>query len=76
MKNVVIYSADWCNFCSKAKTLMKDKGWSVNEKDIDEEDIAHELKERFPEAKTIPQIIVDGHHVGGYTDLLVYLDIQ
>lgn len=35
---------------------------------VDEEKNLTELKEQFPEVKTIPQIFIDGRHIGGYQD--------
>jgi glutaredoxin len=38
------------------------------------EDITiEEFKEMFPEARTVPQIVVDGKHIGGYTELEHYI---
>jgi glutaredoxin len=33
-----------------------------------------EFKERFPEAKTVPQILWDNRHVGGYTELVTEIE--
>jgi len=35
---------------------------------VDEEVNLKELKEQFPEVKTIPQVFIDGRHIGGYQE--------
>jgi ribonucleoside-diphosphate reductase alpha chain len=57
-----------CPYCSMAKSLLKSQGWTINE--LDRADV--------PDSewhwKTVPQIWLDGHHIGGYTDLAGRLD--
>lgn len=52
-----------CPYCSMAKSLLKSQGWIVNETDRSE----------FPNAewvwKTVPQIWLNGQHIGGYNRL-------
>jgi ribonucleoside-diphosphate reductase alpha chain len=52
-----------CPYCSMAKSLLRSQGWTINEIDRSE----------FPNSewqwKTVPQIWLNGQHVGGYTDL-------
>lgn len=35
---------------------------------VDEEKNLVELKEQFPEVKTIPQVFIDNRHIGGYQE--------
>lgn len=52
-----------CPYCSMAKSLLRSQGWTINE--VDRADV--------PDSewvwKTVPQIWLNGQHVGGYTDL-------
>ena len=73
MKDVVIYTLDYCPFCKKAlKTLDEHK---IDYKNIDatkdEEKISEELKGKhnIRGEVTYPQIIVDGKRFGGNDDL-------
>lgn len=71
---IEIYSADWCDYCTKAKALLEDNGMSFEEYDMDEEDNVEWLEERMPSPSTkIPQIFIDGENIGGYDDLVVHL---
>lgn len=58
----IITKAD-CPYCSMAKSLLKSKGWSINE--VDRADVPDEQWHW----KTVPQIWLNGEHVGGYVDL-------
>lgn len=72
-----IYGADWCNYCTKAKTLVGEKGFTVKVYDVDEDGVAEGLASRLPSPKrTIPQIFKDGEYIGGYDDLIKSLKIN
>ena len=69
MKNIEIYSKDWCPFCSKAKSLLQSKQLEYVEIDITS-DLEHE-QEMITRSgrRTVPQIFIDGDSIGGYDDL-------
>ncbi|SDL52196.1 FAD-dependent oxidoreductase [Halarsenatibacter silvermanii] len=67
---IEIYALEWCPYCEKAKALIKSKGFSYKEYDIGEEEVEEEMQERTDGAKTVPQVFIDGHLVGGYDDLV------
>lgn len=77
-KDLEMYTREDCVFCMKAKDVIKnnpDMGFRLTEYDI-EKHPAHKdtLKERLPDVKTIPQIWIAGKHIGGYEDLVDYID--
>ena len=68
---VEIFSKDNCPYCVKAKALLDDNGYTeikVGE-GIDREDFLA----KFPGHKTVPQIIIDGKHIGGHDELVKWL---
>lgn len=70
MPAITIYTKVYCPFCSFAKALLRKKGLSFEE--IDLEDQPHRLPEmvrRAHGAKTVPQIFLDECHIGGSDDL-------
>ena len=70
MSTVTIYSKGYCPFCHMAKGLLSLKGVPFVEVELDEEpDRMSEMLARAPGARTVPQIFIDNHHVGGFTDL-------
>lgn len=67
---VEIWSKDACPYCDMAKNWFKSKGVTFTEHRIGTNGVTREmLLERVPTAKTVPQIIVDGKVIGGWTDL-------
>jgi glutaredoxin 3 len=66
--NFTIYSGPACAWCTRAKQLLKDKNIPFEEKGVPE------LKERMPSARTIPQVFVGDQHIGGYEDLVKFLN--
>ncbi len=72
MVNIVIYKTPVCPFCVKAKALLSKKGITqgIVEIDITKEDhLKDEMMEKSGGRKTVPQIFIDGKHVGGCDDL-------
>ena len=63
----IVWSRDNCGWCDKAKELLDSYGFEYEVKDVYEH--AEEFMEQFPDAKTVPQIIFNGKHVGGYNGL-------
>ncbi len=67
---IEIYTLEWCPYCEKTKALLKSKGFSYEESNLNEEDIKEEMEERTGGAKTVPQIFIDDKHIGGYDQLI------
>ena len=69
MPEIEIYSTGMCPYCVRAKMLLQRKGMSWQEKRIDiDHDLAGEMMQRS-KRRTVPQIFIDGRHVGGYDDM-------
>ena len=70
MKNIIVYTGPFCNFCDAAKRLLKRNGLSFSEIDVSAgEKIKEEMIKKSNGQRTIPQIFFDDYHVGGYTEL-------
>ena len=71
MKNVTIYTKDYCPYCVKAKTLLTRKGISSPiEIDIThDENLQQEMINKSGGRRTVPQIFIGDTHVGGCDDL-------
>ena len=71
MAEVEIYSSMFCPFCHRAKRLLAGKGVTFIEIDVDTQpDKRQEMMQRSNGGHTVPQIFVDGRHVGGSDDLV------
>ena len=69
-----VWSKDFCGYCENAKLLLKQKGIQYEERKIGAGYTREQLLESVPTAKTLPQIFLDGKHIGGYTELKKYFD--
>lgn len=70
----VVWSKDACPFCDQAKGLLKMKGIEFEEKKIGHGFTREDLLEAVPTARTVPQIFIDEHLIGGFTELKKHLE--
>jgi glutaredoxin 3 len=71
---VEIYSSFWCPYCYRAKNLLKGKGVEFKEIEVDNDPkLREEMTRRAGGRRTVPQIFIDGRHIGG-SDELARLD--
>lgn len=70
MAHVEIYTKAFCGYCARAKALLGDKGVSFEEYDITMGGPKrNEMLDRSNGGVTVPQIFIDGNHIGGSDDL-------
>ena len=70
MPKVEIYTKMMCPYCTRAKRLLGDKGVAFEEYDITMGGPQRqEMLSRASGRSTVPQIFIDGTHVGGSDDL-------
>ena len=69
-----IYTRPDCIWCNKAKEVLFKEGIEYNDYDINQKLLREELKSKAPGIKTIPQIFKSGVRIGGYQDLVTYLE--
>jgi glutaredoxin 3 len=71
MAKVEIYTSPFCGYCHAAKKLLKERG-------VEYEEICvmmngerrQEMMARAGGRRTVPQIFIDGRHIGGCDDLM------
>ncbi len=69
-ERVIVYSQPFCGYCSAAKRLLTEKGAPFTEIDVMmEAGKRDEMIERSGGRRTVPQIFIDGRHIGGFDDL-------
>jgi glutaredoxin 3 len=67
---IQIYSTPFCGYCGSAKRLLATKGAEFTEIDVMfEPERRQEMLERSGGRRTVPQIFIDGRHIGGFDDL-------
>lgn len=69
MAHVIMYTTAVCPFCVNAKKLLAQKGVEVEEIRVDTQpQLRQEMMDKSGQ-RTVPQIWIGEHHVGGFTDL-------
>ena len=66
---IEIFTGPDCGYCRQAKALLDRLGLDYVEYDIAAEAHREALFRRLPRARAIPQIFVDGVHIGSYEEL-------
>jgi len=68
--DIVVYSTGWCPYCVRARALLERKGLPFREIKVDEDPAQREaMLARSGGRRTVPQIFVGDHHVGGFDEL-------
>ncbi len=69
MKKITIYTTTICPYCDRAKALLKRKNLSFEEINVEDENARNLMMQRANGKKSVPQIFIGDHHVGGCDDL-------
>ena len=71
MARAEIYTTAICPYCVAAKNFLKLKGCDYSEVRIDREPgKLEEMLERSAGRRSVPQVFINGAHVGGYDELV------
>jgi glutaredoxin 3 len=74
MAKVEMYTTMWCGYCARARNLLQRKGVDFEDIDVEADTSKRtEMVRRAGGRTTVPQIFIDGVHVGG-SDELAALD--
>lgn len=69
MSKVEIYTKSWCPYCARAKGHLDRKGVSYEEIDVTTDTVREMEMVNRSSRHTVPQIFIDGQHLGGNDDL-------
>lgn len=69
MAKVEIYTTPFCGFCVAAKALLKEKKVEFEETGVMNPTKRADMTQRANGQHSVPQIFIDGMHIGGYDDL-------
>ena len=64
-----MYSTRWCGYCVRAKRLLDSKGLAYEEIALDDDPAFRQTVHDLTGGWTVPQILIDGVPIGGYTEL-------
>jgi glutaredoxin 3 len=69
MARVLIYTTTWCGYCVRAKALLDSREIDYDEVNLDDDPQFRQKLLDLTGGWTVPQILVDGRPIGGYTEL-------
>jgi glutaredoxin len=70
----LVWSKDFCPYCDRAKALLTQKGFEIEERKIGKGWTKEQLLESVPTARTVPQIYLDDKYIGGHDDLVKHFE--
>lgn len=70
MPSVVVYSADYCPYCRRARALLDRKGVRYTVLDVNRDPALWPEMIARTGRDTVPQIFIDDRHIGGCDDLV------
>ena len=69
MSRIQIYTTRWCGYCVRARALLDAKGVAYEEVSLDHDPGYRRTLFDLTGGWTVPQILIDGTPIGGYTEL-------
>ncbi|MBL8674813.1 MAG: glutaredoxin 3 [Rhodospirillales bacterium] len=69
MAKIEIFTSPFCGYCARAKALLDDKGAVYDERDVMMDDKNRAEMRQRTNRTSVPQIFIDGKHVGGSDEL-------
>jgi glutaredoxin 3 len=69
MGRIQIYTTRWCGYCVRAKALLDSRQIPYEEINLDEDEHFRQTIYDLTGNWTVPQILIDGRPIGGYTEL-------
>jgi glutaredoxin 3 len=69
MARIQMYTTRWCGYCVRAKALLQSRGIEYEEIQLDGDPGFRQKLFDLTGGWTVPQILIDGDPIGGYTEL-------
>ena len=70
---VDVYTKSACAACLFTKKYLEEQKMSYTEYIVDKDIMVDEVRKKFPQASTVPLIVIDDIYIGGYQDLSEFL---
>jgi glutaredoxin 3 len=64
-----MYTTRWCGYCVRAKALLDSRGLAYEEISLDDDPAFRQRLLDLTGGWTVPQILIEGRPIGGYTEL-------
>jgi glutaredoxin 3 len=69
MARIQMYTTSWCGYCVRAKALLESRHLPYEEINLDDDPTFRQTIQDLTGGWTVPQILIDGQPIGGYTEL-------
>jgi glutaredoxin 3 len=69
LAEIKVYTTPWCGYCVRAKALLEQRGLPYEEIRVDSDPDFRTKLEQLTGGWTVPQIVIDGKPIGGYSEL-------
>jgi glutaredoxin 3 len=69
MARIELYTTAWCGFCHRARALLEERGLPYEEIRLDGDPAFRAKLLELTGHWTVPQIVIDGRPIGGYSEL-------
>jgi glutaredoxin 3 len=69
VSRIQLYTTRWCGYCVRAKALLEGRGLEFEEISLDDDPAFRQRLFDLTGNWTVPQILIDGRPIGGYTEL-------
>lgn len=70
MKSLTVYTTEPCGFCTQVKALLRKRGLEFDEINLARDPAGRGELVRRTGMMTFPQVLVDEHLIGGFTEVL------
>ena len=70
MPTIEVYTQDWCPYCARVVSLLQKKGVAFQEIDAPHGSATRAEAMRRAGRSTMPQVFIDGRHIGGCDDVV------
>jgi glutaredoxin 3 len=69
LSKVVLYATRTCGYCWAAEALLNERGIEFEKIDVSHDPDTRKWLVEATRRRTVPQIFIDGHSIGGFTEL-------
>jgi len=69
MAKIEMYTTQWCGYCARARALLEKKCAAFDEMDVMEDEAKRAEMRTRSNRTTVPQIFINGQHIGGSDEL-------
>jgi glutaredoxin len=69
MSEIVVYTTDPCSFCARVKGILTSHGLEFSEVNLSKDPAGRVLLAETTGMMTFPQVVIDGHLLGGFKEL-------